>query len=485
MATIGKIAIEMVANTARFVSDVKKGQNAIGRFSKQVQKDMKAARKSLNAVGQSVLKFGTVFAGAAGLMIRNSLSMADTTTKFADKLGDSVTALTELQAAGARADVQNTTLNMGLQRMTRRVAEAATGTGEAVKALDELGLSAEDLKKLSPSDQFKAITEAMSGVPDQADKVRLAFKLFDAEGVDLVNLMALGVDGMEKWAEEGRKTGAVLSAIDASRMQEANEAIDRGSEAFKGLGNILTSAVSPAIALIANGLADASVENNGFRDAIETTSVIIIGVVGAMATAYEGFFGFVKIGWLLIQATAFAVMEQVQQAFASHVGRLATIAGVFSDEWKASLQAVQMTASIEARKMAGAYTSSLKEIDVSAADTAESLRTIETTTADMQFAAMGTAAAIKKSMKDTADTTKDSFDSVGASYSRMLGGMVTETVTATDTIAEEEAQLAQDINAAFRTIPPTVDAVGDKSLDHLKTFAESVQKLQKDSIKKD
>jgi len=109
---------------------------------------------------------------------------------------------------------------MALQRMVRRVAEAAQGTGEAVKALEELGINAQSLNRLSPEKQFERISEAFRGIGNQSDKVRLAMKLFDSEGVALVNTLGLN---LEKTGQEFDRLGI---AINNSQAQAAEAFTD-------------------------------------------------------------------------------------------------------------------------------------------------------------------------------------------------------------------------------------------------------------------
>ena len=78
--------------------------------------------------------------------------------------------------------------------MTRRVAEARNGTGEAKKALKEMGISLRDSSGNAKTTEqiFLEVVDVMKGMTNQSDIVRLSFKLFDSEGVALVNMMQQG-----------------------------------------------------------------------------------------------------------------------------------------------------------------------------------------------------------------------------------------------------------------------------------------------------
>jgi hypothetical protein len=86
------------------------------------------------------------------------------------------------------------TLDAALQRFTRRTAEAAQGTGEAKDALAQMGIALRDQDgHLRRSEDLLAdVADAFARIEDPAERVRLAFKLFDSEGVALVNLLSDG-----------------------------------------------------------------------------------------------------------------------------------------------------------------------------------------------------------------------------------------------------------------------------------------------------
>ena len=219
MASIGNLAVTLTANTASFVRNLGKasvGVKSFERSASSVTGTLKKLAAGLAAV-----------AGAAGTvaLIKNSFKLIDAQAKTADKLGLTTEALAGLRLAASRSGVATSALDTGLQRMTRRVAEAAKGTGEARNAIAELGLDAKKLVAQSPDEQFKQIAEAMNRVDRQTDRVRLSFKLFDTEGVALVNTLASGRSGLDAAEAAARRFGTAVSRIDAAKIEIANDAI--------------------------------------------------------------------------------------------------------------------------------------------------------------------------------------------------------------------------------------------------------------------
>ena len=226
-----------------------------------------ALQTRLKTVSQNVLSLQGAFvglAGAAGIgaLVKSSFELNDKLAKTSDRLGLTTEALAGLRHAAELSGAGTDTLDMALQRLTRRVAEAATGSGEAVGALKELGLSAEHLNTLPTDEKFKAIAQAFEGVQDQSDRVRLAFKLFDSEGVKLVNTLNMGAKGLNDAAQEARDLGLAISRVDAAKIEAANDAFLRVQTAIKGVGNTLAIELAPYVEQTATAFSDWAKANN-------------------------------------------------------------------------------------------------------------------------------------------------------------------------------------------------------------------------------
>lgn len=256
----------------------------IDDFSKRFGKIGPALAKVGRGVAVAV---GVAGAAIAALTIR-SLNLIDIQQKFADRLGVSQKALAGLEQAAKITGVSVQNIRLGLQRMTRRVAEASTGLGEAQGALKELGLSAQKLARLPVEEQFAQISERLNNVASSSDKVRLAFKLFDSEGVALINTAKLGAKGLKQMAEEAEALNLGLSRIDTAQVEAANDAITRAKDVFTGIGNVIAVQVAPFIKLVADRLFNAAKEANGFKTQIQGAFDAIIRKTEFVADAFNG-----------------------------------------------------------------------------------------------------------------------------------------------------------------------------------------------------
>ena len=211
-----------------------------------------AVGKSLKGVTSAIFSMRTALIGVAGVagfgyLIKSSLNATDSLKKTADKIGTTTEALGGLRYAAEITGVATNTMDMALQRFTRRTAEAAKGTGEAKGAIKELGLNAQELNKMPLDQRMIALADAFGKVDNESDQLRLAFKLFDSEGAALVNTLALGSDGLKELLGEAKLLGLTMSTAAAQGVEKANDSITKLLSLGKGLRDQFAAALAPAI----------------------------------------------------------------------------------------------------------------------------------------------------------------------------------------------------------------------------------------------
>jgi hypothetical protein len=201
---------------------------------------------------------GVTTVGGLAALVDRSISAADAIGKTADKIGVSVEALQELRFAAKASGVEQQTLDMALQRSTRRAAEAAQGTGEAKDALAQMGIALRDQSgNLRRSEDLLAnVADAFARIEDPAERVRLAFKLFDSEGVALVNLLSDGSGALDEMRERARDLGIVLDEHLVRDAERARTELDTLSQVISA--NLTRAALeaAPVIADLSSWLAD-------------------------------------------------------------------------------------------------------------------------------------------------------------------------------------------------------------------------------------
>jgi hypothetical protein len=168
-------------------------------------------RTGVRTLGGALAGVATV--GGLTALVDRSLSAADAIGETASKIGIGVEALQELRFAASPAGVEQQTLDMALQRFTRRAAEAAQGTGEAEDALAQMGIALRDQSgNLAAARTSSPTSPTPSRIEDPAERVRLAFKLFNS--IAIVRFLAVvGLGGHFK-----RVAGQLLPLLGLGRL---------------------------------------------------------------------------------------------------------------------------------------------------------------------------------------------------------------------------------------------------------------------------
>lgn len=182
-------------------------------------KDLAAAMRKL---APAAAVAGTAIAAAFGVAVTKLVDLRQQMAEFSERIGISIEELSRLRFAADQNGVSFSTLQMALQRMTRRTAEAAKGTGEAVKALDELGISAMAISKLAPDQQFYEIARAFDAIQNPGQRAAIAMKLFDSEGVKVLQMLAGGSEGLREMTQEADDLGLTISTESAKAVQTFN-----------------------------------------------------------------------------------------------------------------------------------------------------------------------------------------------------------------------------------------------------------------------
>lgn len=280
----------------------------------KTKKALSSASAGVRKVGGAVLSaktaiVGLVGAAGFGALIKSGLAAGDSLAKTADKIGVTTEALAGMRHAAELTGVSTETMDMALQRFTRRASEAAIGTGEAKGALQELGINAKELVKLPLDKQMEVVADAMGGLGTQSDRVRIAMKLFDSEGVALVNTLGGGSEALREMIAEADHLGLALSRTDTAQIEAANDAFTRAKGVITGLTNQFTVAFAPVLETIANSFRQGALDSAEFGNIGQRVADALVNAYAKVQGALHGVrifvtrleLGFTKLGEYLAQ----------------------------------------------------------------------------------------------------------------------------------------------------------------------------------------
>lgn len=172
-------------------------QKQVGEFTKQVEGATGSAAGTGGKGGGLVEGLGSLRGALAGLGIQQAISRTiDFGSRLVDlsaQTGIAIEALQQLNAAGVVSGVPIDSLARGIGMLQRRL---AGGEGDAVGAVEKLGLSLDVLLKSSPDAMFTSIAAEIAKIPDPAQRALVAFQLLGRSGSELIPVLVSDVKGL-------------------------------------------------------------------------------------------------------------------------------------------------------------------------------------------------------------------------------------------------------------------------------------------------
>ena len=153
----------------------------------KMRSNVSSAFGTIRKVG--IAAFGAISAAAAGLAAAavNASKFARSVEVMSLQTGMSIKEVLALQAALERVGIEGDSTGDFISEFTKRLAEASQGEGEAIKGLQVLKISLEEIEKLSTAEALERVITAIRQVGLGTREANLAMdKLFGGQGMRLV-----------------------------------------------------------------------------------------------------------------------------------------------------------------------------------------------------------------------------------------------------------------------------------------------------------
>lgn len=224
---------------------------------------LNSAAAAMNKLGKSTKGAATAMKGLAAIQIGSILASGmsratqfvtgyvkglvdakDQLNDVANRTGVAVESLQSLGWAAQLSGVENFT--GGMQKFTVAMGKAIE-SGKT-EAFSELGLDMQNLIRMAPDEQFRAVSAAISKLPTEAERAAAAVQLFGKSGAELVPLFSSNLAEAEAQA---RSLGMVLSQQQVSALADMNDALDGVKGTFEGIIAQVASNLAPMVTSMA------------------------------------------------------------------------------------------------------------------------------------------------------------------------------------------------------------------------------------------
>ena len=310
----GQAFVELFADDSRLV-----------RGLKAASKRLKAWGQSVTAAGQRMLSAGTAAVG--GLLGASGVfaSMGDTLAKASQRTGIGVERLSELAYAAEQSGADLETLEAGVRKMQKALAEAAVGSESARSALAALGLSITQLAGLSPDKQFTLIADRLAKIVDPTERAAAAMELFGRSGTQLLPMIANGAAGIDALAKRARELGLVMATEDAEAAVVFGDLVADLWKTVKmgvfvigsALAPVLTDFVQRALGVI-----------RSVTDWIKANKAVVVTVFKIAAAVVAGGAALIVLGGILSGlGFAFGTLASIAAGVGTALSMIGTVLG--------------------------------------------------------------------------------------------------------------------------------------------------------------
>lgn len=239
--------LELVDNN--FASKLRDDENALKRFENAAQSagaNFKESFVSGLAGGLSVEVFHQLeevateafhkmieVASELGHALRDAGNEVQDLTNLSEKTGVSAQVLEGLALRFKESRVEVSSLNVAMRYLNRRIAE-----GDQV--LKSLGITTTDTWEA-----FLQLSEIFHNAPKSADKSTVAIKALGRAGTELIPVMNLGREAMERFIESAEQTGTVFSPQQQENLKKLQAEFYRTDRAVRALHISIVGGLAP------------------------------------------------------------------------------------------------------------------------------------------------------------------------------------------------------------------------------------------------
>jgi hypothetical protein len=280
MATTVGLKFDMSASIGRF-------QKSMDRVERRLDSLDRASRKAASGIGLlaklqiggALIKGVGMLAGAfrsatgsAQQFFDATLERVDALGKLSSSIGVAVEPLQVLGKAASEAGVGQDKLGEAFKRMNKRIAEATMGFGEALPALQRLGLSADELSKMSPDQAFRRIGQAISELPSKGLQAATAFKIFSDQGLSLIPLFEDFPAKIKATEDRFISLGLGVNTVQTKNIEALNDTLGEVQSVIASIGGKVIGNIAPAVDVFLNQILD-SVANFEMGEATAANAI--------------------------------------------------------------------------------------------------------------------------------------------------------------------------------------------------------------------
>jgi hypothetical protein len=180
--------------------DDKEANKSLSRVEKKTESFTKGLGKALKGAGKLAAGIG-MGAGALGAAV---FALGLKTGEAADRIldlnsatGMSTDEIQKWEKAAKLAGTNTETMTNASAKLTKSLDAMSVETDKGAEALGKLGLTFDEIEKMSADERMNVLTEALGEVDDKTERARIGTDLFGKSWADMAPIIDLGKEALE------------------------------------------------------------------------------------------------------------------------------------------------------------------------------------------------------------------------------------------------------------------------------------------------
>lgn len=252
--------------TSKF-NGLKAKVSAAGGGFKGFSKAIAGSSAAIAAAGAALTAFIAVLAAfvAAGTAAALSVSkLGDEVYHSANKFGFSTKAYQEWSYVMERSGSSIEDLKGFLETLGSEQAAVITGSEDAAKKFENLGISAEEAASMDSQQLFETTIKKLQGISSATERSAYAYQLFGDEASRLMNVINMSNGEMQEAINQYNLLGGAMSGELVEKSNRLQNSIANMKQAWQGISNTLAEVFIPVVQKVVNWLTKAFVWVNLF-----------------------------------------------------------------------------------------------------------------------------------------------------------------------------------------------------------------------------
>lgn len=221
----------------------------------KAQKQIKDHAAQFRQAGMALTTAGAAITGFLGIAVKKTTELGDQIDELSQKTGVSTEVLSGYRVAAEQAGIPLDAFAASMGILAQNMVSFDAGAKETNAALASLGVETKNsdgsLKSLDAV--MLAVADKFKSMEDGATKAAAAKKIFGRAGMDLIPVLNLGSEGLQKIYQDTLAAGMVFTKEGAQGASKFDDSMILLKNSVQGLGGTIATNLMPALApLITN-----------------------------------------------------------------------------------------------------------------------------------------------------------------------------------------------------------------------------------------